>query len=314
VRASKLLPLPFANPAPFEPGAVAKIAPSVDLARTMLGVWPDETGHLRVWGLVHAGDRRFGIDLEIAPSFLRVVGLGPGVLSVSYGERHVIAYARGEAHFPERAELDVRRVLSTGIDTFHSRELGRLAERMLLHGHGGTILLLEPGVKPEALTHHPHYTFRPPNAVLRDAFKRDEDIRQNRVGPEAGESTEQFVRRRVLGQRERAGALNHVARLTAVDGAVVMTTALDVIGYGATIATGTTDAPRLRLLDPRKKTAEPVDVPFSILTGHRHKSAACFCAAQSGVGVAIVASQDGVLSLFGREADGAVLVVRPITV
>ena len=312
MRANDLLPLPFAAPALFEPGAIAKISPSVDPARTMLGVWPDEDGQLRLWGLVHAGDRRFGIDLEIAPRFLRLLGARPGVLSVSYGERQVLVYSKGQAHYPERGELDVTRVLRTAMDGLHSREFGRLAERMLLHGHGGTILLVEPGVTPEALTNHPHYTFDPPNAVLRSTFKRDEDIRQNRVGPEPGETMERFVRRRVLGQRERAGALNHVARLTAVDGAVLMTTELDVLGFGATIATGAAGLPRIRLLDPRTKR-EPEEADFSVLSGNRHKSAAFFCAAQQKWGVAIVASQDGVLSLFGRQEDGTVLLVRPVT-
>jgi|GEM_PF-6257269 hypothetical protein len=43
----------------------------------------------------------------------------------------------------------------------------------------------------------------------------------------------------------------------------------------------------------------------------RHRSAALFCAWQAGQALAIVVSQDGDVTLFGRQDDGAVRRIGP---
>ena len=50
------------------------------------------------------------------------------------------------------------------------------------------------------------------------------------------------------------------------------------------------------------------------LGGNRHQSAARWCAAQPDGGVALVASQDGVLSFLASSPDRGVLVVRPLQI
>jgi hypothetical protein len=125
------------------------------------------------------------------------------------------------------------------------------------------------------------------------------------------EPVAQYARRRIKIEKEHAEALDFVARLTAVDGAVVLDQELGLLGAGATIQTPDASMPaEIVLEDPRSVGCER-RVPTSSLGGNRHRSAICFCAQQEGLALALVASQDGDLSFFARRPDGLVHALRP---
>jgi hypothetical protein len=126
-----------------------------------------------------------------------------------------------------------------------------------------------------------------------------------------GETDTHYIPRRFRAEKAHSEALDFVAQLTAIDGAVLLDTELGLLGAGTTIQTpGSAMPPEVVLEDPRRM-GEERRLPLSLLGGNRHGSAVCFCAQQMGLALALVASQDGDLSFFARRTDGLVHVLRP---
>ncbi len=96
---------------------------------------------------------------------------------------------------------------------------------------------------------------------------------------------------------------------------------LCVFGFGATIdLSEETAIPAIDLFDLTKAESPPRAITVNEIFGHRHKSAVHFCAMQlaragrrgaAGAFSAIVASQDGTLSLFGLVGE-SIAVYRPL--
>jgi hypothetical protein len=184
-------------------------------------------------------------------------------------------------------------------------------------------LLLTDNDCPTGLTLHRTFTPTTPMSLLRDAIERDEASSSGtEPANERPRNSGQRARDRVYFEEQHKEALSFVARLSAVDGAVVLKKDLTVIGFGATIATPGDALPReviqIRprdLPDPEAveedERPEPRVAPTALNVGNRHRSAICFCAQQTGLAIALIASQDGNVSLFARRGDGKILVVRP---
>jgi hypothetical protein len=49
--------LEFPRPLPFDPRELRRLSAAADERRTLIGVWPDGEGALRVWGLINSGTR-----------------------------------------------------------------------------------------------------------------------------------------------------------------------------------------------------------------------------------------------------------------
>jgi hypothetical protein len=188
-------------------------------------------------------------------------------------------------------------------------DLCRLARRMLEHQHGGTILIIAKSARPIGVVHHPSYGSRPmPSGLLMAAATDHNKSRGGDIRP-AGMPDGQWVRLLFEYEQKHDDALDFVARLTAVDGALLLEDDLSVVGFGTTISAA---RKRIRLVheDPRKPGAERSGV-LTDLGGNRHRSAAHFCIQQRGLGLAIVASQDGDIAFLARRKDGRVHVLRP---
>ena len=321
---------PFARPEHCAPGTIAKLAPATS-RETQIGVRFTAGGDLETWGLVHVGDRRFAIDVEVGSPHMQVLGFRPGGLRIDSHGRPFLLYMNGAAHWysGEDAGLtDVMREMlqpaEVSMKTLGSallaHEFERLAERLVLAGHGGTILVSGP-VDPKRRRRAPigitipeSRSFRPPSALLKEAVEREEG--DATVAAPSRPLPENPVHKSLALQRRHVDALDHVARLANVDGAVVMGTNLIVYGFGATIATpGKTMIPReIELNDPRHGSQRSTVAFHEAFKGHRHKSAAHFCTMQrkhaDHIAIALVASQDGTLSLIGVTSTG-IATVRP---
>jgi len=94
---------------------------------------------------------------------------------------------------------------------------------------------------------------------------------------------------------------SRIARLTAVDGALVMTFDRYVYCFGAKIKALNIKASsaQLQVIEPFENHLE-TGAPFSSISGTRHQSAAQFAYDQPGT-LAIAASQDGNVTLFTRD-------------
>lgn len=306
--------LVFEEPRPFEPKKIAKLAPAAETRETLIGVATGKSGKLEIWGLVFVGDTSFGVDHDMAPPYLLITGFRASGFVVTFERRRLVMYAHGLAQWYAFEQGTLTRALGeplhqtglalgVGSGAAIADQFARLGERMSLAGHGGTLLVFadddDPKREAAGVKIPKTSRFQAPDTTLRDAFVRHERVASGE------EQVNPYERPRV--ERRHRDALDHVTRLASVDGAVVMRPDLSVIGFGATIATA--DAIRVDMVreDPRDMTHTRVPTTLGALSGHRHKSAAFFCdnqftGAQKVIAFAIVASQDGKLSLFGLEA------------
>lgn len=301
----------FAEPLPFIPSMLAKLAPALQPGRTEIGVW-EHDGQLVVWGLIHHGDRNFAIDLDHTPPYFATHLLRPGAFTVHYDERLLLLFSRDHGQFFVRSRDLLGVIRDRGaIDPDGAAALCRLAQRMLRHGHGGTILVAPKDAPRTGLVQHPALSAADaPDRILADAMRLDARAMRGEVR-EYSEPLAQYVERRMRIEKAHAEALDFVAYLTAVDGAVVLDSELGLYGAGATILMPDSAMPtEVVLEDPRAPDVRE-RVPLAALGGNRHRSAVAFCAQQRGPALALVASQDGDLSLFVRGEDGLVHAIRP---
>jgi hypothetical protein len=300
----------FAEPLPFEPSQLRKLAPATDPALTCVAVWHVEGGGLGVWGFVEHGAHRLAIDHDLRPDFLQVRALRPGAFNVHYSGSTVALFVTDHWHMFE-GRVGLVGMLRGPLTEKRAQEFVRLAGRMLSLGHGGTILIVDRQHATSGLIPHPAFSHaHAPATLLKDAFEAHERFLSGLESKRGDEAEGHFHRRRRDAERAHADALDFVAKLTAVDGALVMYDDLDVVGFGATIQMGAVVDPDVVLEDPRAPGSETTALVSSI-GGHRHRSAVDFCMQQDGLALALVASQDGDLSLVGRKDDGRAHVIRP---
>jgi hypothetical protein len=322
--------LAFAEPMVCGAPTIAKLALATDPRETIVGVQWSREHDLEIWGLLQL---RSGpaTDASARPRFLHVTGFRPGGLLIESHGRRLLLYMNGVAHWYERGGKNLTTLLR---DTLHTtalslgssgaslaHEFERLAERLVLAGHGGSLLIAGAGIgdhhssQPRGVHIPPTATFRAANTSLREAFLEDECFKE----VPAGTNGENPGRLRFDLQHEHLSALDHVARLSNVDGAVVMGPDLCVFGFGATIDLSEgTPIPPIDLFDLTKPEKPPRAVTVDEFQGHRHKSAVHFCAMQlaqheTRMALAIVASQDGTLTLFGL-VGRSIAVYRPFII
>jgi len=102
--------------------------------------------------------------------------------------------------------------------------------------------------------------------------------------------------------------LRLVGGMTAVDGAIVMTTTLQILGYGAKLMPKTMETSIREWLPGQGYSAE--SMPLGDIGGTRHRSAAQFAHQHPGT-IVFVASQDGRFTIFvANESANEVLALR----
>jgi hypothetical protein len=169
---------------------------------------------------------------------------------------------------------------------------------MVLLRVGGTVLITDPAstVVPELLD--VSYRFRGPNSILKAAVE-ERAARHHRKDTEPPLSA----------------ALDFMAQLTTVDGALHVGSNLELYGFGGKISlqrplTGTLIAEEANpTFDADEAPTQPLGL--SEIRGMRHRSAAMFCNQQPGQALALVVSQDGDVTFFGRQPDGVVRRIGP---
>jgi hypothetical protein len=287
-------PLKFDAPIPYEPARVTRLSPAVPEGGC-IGVSPSG---MTIWG-VHA------VDPGSSLNALSIVIPMPGVLHVRIGPlRPYAVVSNGTAAvladaafmLPERLRELLGKSLTDGDIRQTQRAwreclmLAALARRVLHRGSGGTLLVVPSrhgnwrGVLEFA------HKFAKPDCALHDAVLSElggEDVRG--VAPDLPEALKWQVIGAIPGHLSaEAAALRRVAPYANVDGAVVLTRELEVLGFGAKIvaSNGTSHV----LVDDDK-------TPIEDIGGTRHQSAARFVGASRDC-VAIVVSHDGHISLL----------------
>ena len=303
-------------PVPATPKNLTKLAPATQREATSIAV-RREGDDLVAWALLQRSS---------APgSPLTIWALAPGVLRVDYAGIPRALYARGEilllggtheVKSPARvltqafAEWAADADPDAGID-LRAAVVTRIAARALDHGHGGMILLV-PAEVADPLGVRVHYAVGDGREVLAKRYaavtrgvpveRRLERLRGSRARDVDGR-----ISVRDEAQIAFAEAIELVARLTAIDNAVLLDTDLRLRGFGVQVIEA--DAPRM-VFEHANPYSEDVHVDdLATFKGTRHPAGVIFCMRQEREAAAIIASQDGRLSLAIKDARGVVEVL-----
>jgi hypothetical protein len=199
--------------------------------------------------------------------------------------------------------------------------LTELARMIVDGGHGGLVLIVpdETGTWIDSLSSF-SYRLNSPDTTIRDATHRARSIS---VSTRQQEVLKQFISKGMhdilrgiiaasMGQQQghTTKDMRAIASLSAVDGAIVMTQDLRVLGFGAKIAAESSVPAQVCMFRPEPGNQPVLPTPLEHLGGTRHQSAARFAAANKDT-VVLVISQDRHMSVVHwHEPIHSVAVVR----
>jgi hypothetical protein len=306
----------FGSPVRITPRNLAKLAPATLGEATSIAVRP-EGRELVAWALLER-------SLTLHPA-LTIRVLGTGVLRADYAGIPRALYARGEillqggAHVVKSPARRLTRTFSDwsacpdpehGVD-LRAAALTRLASRALAHGHGGMILVI-PASSGLPAGVRVHYTVEDGALLLVQRFGRviGDLTAPERLARLVGSRPRGFDGRVPVRDEDQIAygeAIELVARLTAIDNALLLDTDLRVRGFGVQVIEG--EAPRTDFLHTDPYTDEAHTDDLTTFKGTRHPAGVIFCMRQPGEAAAIIASQDGNLSLAVKDTSGALEVL-----
>jgi hypothetical protein len=186
------------------------------------------------------------------------------------------------------------------------------------HGHGGTLLLVAPGAE-RTLPLRTKFDIDDRNTVVTDRFVGFINARHELAGARAlgrsdetgdGTGPSHLQNATFVAEADLADAADLAARLSAVDGAVVLRSDLRVLGFGAEIVLDA--ALTVAALEVSGHPLRAGDWPAvdSESFGMRHRSALRCISAADGA-AAFVVSQDGTVTFMWKQ-DGRVLLKRNV--
>jgi hypothetical protein len=283
-------PLLFERPVPLEASTLTRLAPAVERPGIHLGVTAN--GHdLSVWGTARA-----------IPKYCCVVEVAePGLLVVKHhrGDPHAkfinVAVLQGDQvkvideHASSLPDCPSLLVSLLGFDSpatwaGSTNVMVQLAVSMREHRRGGLLVIVPAGTDTwrDSVVHPLSYPLSPAFAELAALSRREpEDAVEQRAWHD-----------------ELARTVDAVAGLTAIDGATILTSAYEVLTFGAKLARrrGAPPVDQVTLTEPIEGTEAMVVTP-GYVGGTRHLSAAQFVHDQRD-SMALVASQDGRFTIF----------------
>jgi len=284
-------PLLFGHALPPSAAALAKLAPAVERPGIHLGVWLID-GELCVWGTTRDLPPHCFV-IEVVTSGLLVVKersqlMGKFVnVAVLEGD-HVKFVDERTAQIPEcpgvlQSLLGFGHPIGPAAGTDGINVLVQLAASMRSHGRGGALLVTPSGSDEWLLSviTPMTYALNPPFTALSHL------IRSQGVTAATSEAVD-----------DMRHAVEGVAGLTAVDGAMVMNDAYDVLAFGVKITRrkGGASVERIVVTEPIEGSEHTIVAPGQF-GGTRHLSAAQFVHDQRDA-TALVASQDGRFTIF----------------
>jgi len=282
-------PLIFKQRLSLTSTALAKIAPGVERAGIHLGVWHEE-GEIYIWGTT-TSIPNFCFVLDVSePSLLvikhrRFSGFGKFTnVAVLKGEQIKIVDS-GSGAMPDTPQL-VLSLLDLTAPSYWNDAVNvmiQLAVSMRAHQRGGTLLIVS-----SKNNNWLHSIIKPFQYGVQPAFSGLSKL-LNQDRKEASQIFWQTALRREV---------EHMAGLTAVDGATIVNENYDLLAFGAKIgrAKGKETVDDIILIEP-VYGGGAVTMPAAKMGGTRHLSAAQFVNDQHDA-LALVASQDGHYTLF----------------
>ena len=302
----------FDNPIEFTTKNLVKLGPALESPKVDIAVWPDESGQLKIWGFT-------AISYDVVKSDFWLQILGPGRILIMYSGRCIAAILANRAVFTDSREFlhsIMPRIAAQAnkgdislLNLLRYNAILKIAQQMRAHGRGGTVLIVPEDTHWKKSIRAPiRYTgganfleadtaiIQPSRAEINHEDSLIQILNDLNLTPK-----KEWLRIWQAVQQQCA----RIARLTSVDGALVMTFDRYVYCFGAkieTIDTGSLST-SLRIVEPFENN-QTLSKPFTSLVGTRHISAAQFVYDQPGA-ISIVASTDGNVTFFTKEADGS---------
>ncbi len=289
------LPMSFGQRLPLNVETVTRLAPAVERPGVHLGVWRDGDGEFYIWGATRRLPALCFVLEVVAPGLL-VVKRRRAQESAKFVNVAVLEGDRIKVLAPQGVSLAASPALVAsllGVEPAagladSTNVLIQLAVSMRAHGRGGSVLVV-----PQGSANWQESMAAPvPYAVL-PAYTELADLVQMEPSEKRQPRWQEMLRR----------AIDVVAGLTAVDGAMVITDRCELLGFGAKIGTRAGFERVEQVVDCEPiEGAEATVVHPSHLGGTRHLSGAQFGHDQRD-SLAMVASQDGRFTVFAWSAD-----------
>jgi hypothetical protein len=299
----------FVAPSPFALENIRKISLAFDEQKTFLCIEEHE-GILQIWGISRTQPPHCAVFRNTpAPELL-----------IDFGNERVFRFYRGHTTFFQENWRVISLRLSHLVNSYLPKELQdhpstkfpkarsicSIANVMLEHKHGGCLLVVpeRKAVNRDILhIRATHSLNESSGSFLREKLasfltfdneRYEKPIKANEVWGEEN-------RRKQL-SRDWHESIEFIGRLTAVDGAVVLTSDLSLVGFGAIIKPDAHDLEHTKLylynsiLNPHERQ----ELNISHAGGTRHKTAIAFVKKQESA-FAFVSSQDGMLSFVCKD-------------
>jgi hypothetical protein len=190
--------------------------------------------------------------------------------------------------------------------------LKRIANSMRNHGHGGTLLIVNQGSETNELDEYEFPVGE--NICLKDSIDNPNapptaykalgcELQRHHFAPENPETLSIDELNKIISDPKydqevyvKNRIVNLLSQLTAIDGATIINSDFEVLGFGAKI-TVQEKTNEIEVTEPFENSEyESKNLPE--LGGTRHQSAARFVFNQKENALAIVASQDGKISVM----------------
>lgn len=308
--------LEFGTPRAFLAKQVAALAPSLSRDNSRIGITrsPRRTD-LCIWGVTQ--DYPFGcVEVHvIRPGRVMILANGERLALIDRENSYSLVTQRGDGMLQGSVLFKLAEMLGRSVGSPLSplrwKVLGtmllQITEKMHAHGHGGAVVVVPEGDVSWGKSISFAHPLRRFGGLRRHLERLIQEAENSRDAP-------QDIQDYYTGQHSRMDrglvrVVESVGALTAVDGATVLNDSLDVLGFGAKI-----------MVKPQRGWRKPVvrsvrDMlrgeewglnkhvrEFADLGGTRHQSAA-FLVAKHACVAAIVASQDGGLTIFTSTAN-----------
>lgn len=304
------------TPVRLTPKHLAKLAPATLGESTAIAVRPDGDA-IVAWALLERN--------TAAKQPLMVRALDAGVVRVDYAGWPRALYARGEiVMFGDRGQVaSASETLSRSFDAWRTTidpDTGihlcaaivtRIATQVLAHRHGGMILVMPAEVEPVGV--RAHYPITGGGDLLGQRYARvirDTATASDQLARLKGSRARAYDGRVTVRDEDQiafAETIELVARLTAVDNALLLDTDLRVRGFGVQVIEG--DAPRMQFRHRNPYSGETHFDDLSTFKGTRHPAGVIYCMRQPREAAAIIVSQDGHLTLVVKDREGQVEVL-----
>lgn len=315
---------PFLTPVPYEDAQIAKLSPAVP-PRGCLLVDP---GNMQIWAISRQQLEFVNtITLDVVRPGVVQIGVGPyRTFMVFAGRTATQVLASGHVDLPHSISKALHKVLPTG-DIHETQAVWRealaladVANNVRTNGHGGALLIVPDDDDGWPSSIDPlGFRFNTMDSSIPDSI-RSELMKMNEYGKALRgifetnlPDTDKFAIAFNVPPTEWVdrNAIDAIARLAAVDGAILLTSSARVIGFGAKINVKG-PLPLVSWIGPGSEKQKVNSCELEHLGGMRHQSAARFVGANHSC-AAIVVSEDGPMSFMSWNADlECVLVIKNV--